>query len=495
MPPRTKDLRLADVQILRRALRDLPPAAAHQAADPPDLNELYAPEGHEGALDPERALVIGNRGAGKSFWSAVLADPRARRAVATQYRRLRLEHTDVALGFHEAAGKREGDKSPSPELLTALCAQATPAQIWRGVLLQALDPQLTGLSPPTKLTETLLWARDNLEDIEAGLRRADTRLHADKRRFVLVFDALDRLGADWPTIRSLSAGVLRFALDLRGYRALRAKIWMRSDQARDPHLFDFPDASKLRAESVELRWRRPDLYGLLFRRLWFHDDEKVREAFKRAIDGRSVRPDATEGQMPPGLRKDESIQEDVIATLAGPYMGTNHRRGRTYLWIHNHLADTFGETSPRSFLIALQRAANSVAEASTTAIDHHAIRIGVQEASIVRVDQLKEDYAWIDEALRPLADLEVPCPPKALLDAWKRNQTLEAILNLQSLQPLELFNVPSPDRGRALLQALISIGVLEERDDGRSNIPDIFRVAAKIKRRGGVPPVKQTARR
>lgn len=494
MPPRTKDLRPADVQLLRQALQELPVAAAHKASDPPDLNELYAPEGHEGALDPERALVIGNRGAGKSFWSAVLADPTARRAVATQYRRLRLEHTDVALGFHEAAGKVEG-KSPSPELLSKLLGDASSEQIWRGVLLQALDPQLTGLCPPDKLSETLVWARENLEDIEAGLRRADARLHAEKRRFVLVFDALDRLGADWPTIRALSAGVLRFALDLRGYRALRAKIWMRSDQARDPHLFDFPDASKLRAESVELRWRRPDLYGLLLRRLWFHNDNKVREAFKRALDGRSVRPDATEGQMPLALRRDESIQEDVIATLAGPYMGTNHRRGRTYLWIHSHLADAHGETSPRSFLIALQRAAHSVAEASTTAIDHHAIRIGVREASIVRVDQLKEDYAWIDEALRPLADLEVPCPPKALLDAWKRSQTLEAIHNLQSLQPLELFNVPGPDRGIALMQALYSIGVLEVRDDGRSNIPDIFRVAAKMKRRGGVPPVKQAARR
>ena len=39
-------------------------------------------------------------------------------------------------------------------------------------------------------------------------------------------------------------------------------------------------------------------------------------------------------------------------------------------------------------------------------------------------------------------------------------------------------------------RALMGIGVIEKRSESRINVPDIFRVAAKLKRRGGVrvPP-------
>ena len=51
---------------LRAALADLTPASSHDATTPPALNQIYAPAGHETALDPDRSLVIGGRGVGKS---------------------------------------------------------------------------------------------------------------------------------------------------------------------------------------------------------------------------------------------------------------------------------------------------------------------------------------------------------------------------------------------------------------------------------------------
>jgi hypothetical protein len=46
-----------------------------------------------------------------------------------------------------------------------------------------------------------------------------------------------------------------------------------------------------------------------------------------------------------------------------------------------------------------------------------------------------------------------------------------------------------------LLESLKTIGVVEERSGDRINMPDLFRVAAKIKRRGGVrPPSAETKR-
>jgi len=489
MPPKPDN-----ATVLRQALHDLPPAAAHSsAAKAPDLAEVYAPDNHERALDPDRALVVGNRGVGKSFWSAVLANDQTRGKAALAYPRLFLQNTDVVLGFHEAAGKAEGP-APSPELLQQLLVSNTPQQIWRAVLWQALGPR-TGLPSPSRLSEVLPWISEHLEAVEAGLRRADAELFAAKRRFVLLFDALDRLGPDWTSIRRLTGGLLRFALDLRGYRALRVKLFVRTDQFHDESLFKFPDASKLRAEYVDLKWRRQDLYGLLYQRLWFNPETEVTAAFKTTakglLPGRWQVIGGSQDRLPSLLRNDEDVQESVFTALAGAYMGANHRRGRTYTWLHTHLSDASGETSPRSFLIALQRAADYAKPELSTPIDHHALRAGVQAASDVRLDQLREDYAWIGEVFAALAQLEVPCLPKRFTDTWKKRSTAKNIHELSQAQhalgPLEIENDPTNPE-EALLLALTNIGVLDRRPDGKINIPDIFRVAAHMKRRGGVRP-------
>lgn len=483
----------AAILALRRALMELPPAASHpSAAQPPDEASLYSPNSHEAALDPDRALVIGNRGVGKSFWSAVLADPALRGKIAPFYPRLHLDRCSIVLGFHEAAGKAEGP-APSPELLRQLLGLHPPQAIWRGVLLQALGSS-AGLTLPGRLRDLLPWIDANLEEAEAALRRADLSLHREQRRLVLLFDALDRLAEDWPTIRRLTDGALRLALDLRGFRALRLKLFMRSDQARDVQVFQFADASKIRAESVDLRWRRFELYGLLCHLLWSHREPTVREAFRACARAVLPRGRARDDSLPAALRDNEAAQEAVISALAGPFMGANHRRGKTFTWLYGHLADAFEETSPRSFLVALQRAGEVAKADLATVIDHHGIRAGVQAASQVRVDQLSEDYAWIRLALAALERIEVPCEAKTITEAWKKRtivpQIRELVQRTQRLGPLELADEPQRPED-ALLLALQNIGVLENRGDGRINVPDIFRVAAKMLRRGGVSPLRR----
>ena len=88
-----------NLMVLRQAIAGLTPATSHDATSPPALRQIYAPAGHESALDPERPLVIGGRGVGKSFWSAVLLDANARAYVATRYPRLAPHQCEVALGF------------------------------------------------------------------------------------------------------------------------------------------------------------------------------------------------------------------------------------------------------------------------------------------------------------------------------------------------------------------------------------------------------------
>jgi hypothetical protein len=471
-----------DHQLLREALAQLPPGAAHQANNPPQPEEIFAPRSHANALDPQRPLVIGNRGVGKSFWSSVLTHDDARERAAAAYPRLPLSSIRAKLGFHEAAGK-DDSPAPSQAVLAQLQSQGRePLAIWRGVLVNALRAEIAEPLPST-LGDILNWMGEDIERAEAALRRADSYFQSRSETFLLVFDALDRLGGSWDAITPLTEGILRLALDMRGFRAMKAKVFMRTDQSKDDSLFRFADASKIRSDEVPLIWRRGELFGLLYNSLL--KTQPVREALMRLAG-----EDAHSG-LGDELLNDESLQETLFYRLAGEFMGAGPKRGRTYTWLYDHLADTFGETSPRSFVTAIARAAEFGPKSKDTPIDYNGIRAGVQTASKVRVEQLKEDYDWIKTVLDALGGLEVPCDPSAFLGRWKERGTVAEMQSEAGAEtrrlPLELATKPD-EREEALLNALRYIGVVEFRTTNRINMPDIFRVEAGIKRRGGVRP-------
>lgn len=476
----------SDVLVLREALGALKPGAAHKANEAPDLADIFAPARHANALDPQRTLVVGNRGVGKSFWSSVLAHPEARDSVSLAFPRLKLTQICAVLGFHEAAGKDTGP-APSPDYLKQLSKEGfEPEQIWRGVLVQALRHELPGvIDLPTSIKDSIEWLNADLNRSEAAFRMADEAFLKKGKTFLLIFDALDRLGKDWEAITPLTKGILRLALDMRGYRAMKAKVFMRTDQSKDDSLFRFADASKIRSDEVKLTWKPVELFGLLYNQLT--KDIPVREALFR-LAGESKNSDITDD-----LRRDEILQEQLFYRLAGEFMGAGPKRGRTYTWIYDHLADTFGETSPRSFITAIQRAADQPPVPKDTAIDHSGIRAGVQDASKVRVRELNEDYEWIDKVMKALAGLEVPCDPAIFVSRWKDRNIIQQLRSdandATSKLPLEVVSCVGPPE-LALLNALENIGVIEFRTETRINMPDIFRVEAGIKRRGGVRPPK-----
>jgi len=354
------------------------------------------------------------------------------------------------------------------------------------VLFKALSDDV-GMQVPQAFSDIIAWLNADTTGAEAALRHADAKFRASNETFLLVFDALDRLGSDWETITSLTKGILQFALDMRGFRALKAKVFLRTDQSKDDSLFRFADASKIRSSAVNLVWRRGELFGLLYKSL-IAKPETCNALYRLAGSDTPADLSAT-------LMSDENVQEELFYRLAGEFMGAGPKRGRTYNWLYDHLADTFGETSPRSFLTALQRAAAFASAPRETVIDHNGIRAGVQGASRVRVDQLKEDYPWIDKVMNALDGLEVPCDPGTFKRRWKDRHTIAGIrsdaIEDSSLLPLEITTGRDDPEG-ALLQALGNIGVIEFRDLNRINMPDIFRVEAGIKRRGGVrPPVSR----
>lgn len=476
---------------IRQRLVDLEPAPAHEADSPPKVEEIYAPLGHEAALDPERPLVVGGRGVGKSFWTGALLNESTRFFIAGRYPRLRLNDCDVVLGFAGVDSKSGGP--PSKDILDDLIGKDgfKPEVIWRSVVLSGLRSYCDDALPKTWRGEDGLvaWAAKDSERLQTVLRTADDRLAKKGRRLVVVFDALDRLGDNWKDIRERSKALMRITLAFRSYKAIKPKIFMRIDQSEDQSLTSFPDASKLLGGKVDLAWDRKDLYGLLYYLLAFnsvsHDTFQV-----MVRDKLGIAFSQKDNVLPIELMTDEQKQESLFTELAGPYMGSDRRRGKTYSWIHNHLADAFGRVSPRSFLMALRAAAQRSGNLENKVIDPKALQGGLQVASQHRVDQLKEEFGWIRTALEPLADLRVPCTDSSIFSRWEAANTIGIIQNSSKngefLEPVEFGE--SGDLSSSLLDAMRRIGVAERRSDGRINVPDIYRVAAKLLRKGGVRP-------
>ena len=468
------------------------PAASHRATEPPDPAEIYTPSHHISALDPDNSLVVGIRGVGKSFWAGALGSEAARSVASAAYPKLALDTYSVDFGFTGF----EGGEAPSPDTVQQYAADADTAKLfWRVVVLRAFA-KAAQIRMPNSYRAAMKEFADS-ETREAAMREADAYFKRTQKRFLLVFDALDTLSTDWPKLRLLTKALLEVTYGMRSYRALRMKLFLRPEQLDDPAV-GFTDLSKLKAGKIDLSWDDVDLYGLFFTRLANH--ETSRAAFGQLVRQQQIELEFQNDRVyvPISLTRQLSMQEKIFIQLAGRYMGSDHRKGKTFTWLPAHLADGFGKVTPRSFLTSLREAASKSEAAEDRVLTIEGIKEGLRAASRVRIDQLKEEYQWIEHALIPLAGLRVPCGETDIVDPWIKRRTVNAIEREAAkkgyLAPSEMPPSDLADKGRTkaqergLLNTLIKIGVLERRIDERINMPDIFRIGADIIGRGRVTP-------
>jgi hypothetical protein len=272
-------------------------------------------------------------------------------------------------------------------------------------------------------------------------------------------------------------------------------MFIRPDMESDREIWSIRDGSKLKQNLVNLNWTTRDLYGFVWH--WFMLDGKTRNEFASlAKSAGKVNVLTSRGEhvvkVPDALLDDETKQKAIFEKLAGSMMGAGSRKGHPYTWIPKHLADAKGLVSLRSFIIALRDAARGSSNTSKTAMTYEQIKIGVQRASYNRVEQLKEDYIWIEDVLKPLKGLATPNE-----DREKADRTFLKIITLKKNEPdclipveLEGLDETDPKIYQNMIEALRNIGVAERRDDGRLNVPDLFQVASGMVRRGGVRPIR-----
>jgi hypothetical protein len=477
-----------DFAAIRRALASLP--SDHDAAGDhsPTVDEIFTPEQHANALDPNTPVVVGARGTGKSFWAGVLGKEDTRRVTAEAYPHLHLDQLIVKSGYAGLLDARTIDNE-IPKNQEQEVEQGP--KYWQAAILRAAKWALSEDEEPQPIRE-VMNRFSAPEDAEKELRTLDKELTASGRILLVTFDALDTLSREWVRSSRLVDALFEAIWALRAYRAIKAKVFIRPEQLEDENL-RFVELPKLRSGRVELEWGQVDLYGMLY---WQLSNQSIGiESFRSVVEdaGIAIPSDVMQRRRHWPLLSDRSAQKQVIAGL---YMGANPKKGGTYDWPYKHLGDAQGKVTPRSFIKLLVEAAKFGQAPAQQVVSAEGIRHGLREASQVRVTELVIEYKWVKRALAPLAGITVPCELSAIFQRWQESDTIKVILEAASNENsgfLPPFPVPSKgDEFVLLANAMIRIGLLGGREDNRVDFPDLFRVAAKMLRKGGVPPRQNT---
>jgi len=479
-------------EIIRLALSELPEGTSHGPA--PGIGEPFLPHSHRKALDQNVLVVTGMRGSGKTFWWSALQDPAIRTLLGEMHPRLApIARAEFLCGF---------GVTPSPEqyptndqLRSMLSNDVEPRIVWRTVHITSLVHEDHPLKNMAEWSERVDYVRRNPSEIERAFHSRDKGLDREDKYSLILFDALDRCAPDWDTVRQLIQGLLQHALEMRSYQRLRVKVFLRSDQADDPEIAAFPDASKVFSSEVQLDWPRSALYGLLWQLLGNGESGKSLRPFLAEEEWPVVGGSGNLHVIPASISSDEEFQRSRFHELiSGPWMGSGPKRGFPYTWIPNHLCDAKRRVSPRSFLTAVRAAAKDTAKHYPDheyALHYNSIKRGVQEASKVRVREVAEDYPWVHMLLDALEGTVVPCPFLDIEGTWNDKDILKQLSEGSISQEESGLPPPGLRQGGAGLRAdLESVGVFRHLSDDRVDIPDVFRIGYGLGQRGGIRPVR-----
>jgi hypothetical protein len=438
----------------------------------PKPENLYLPPAHLKALRLDAHVVVGGRGVGKSFWTAALQSNDLRGQLGQNGSEL--QGLDVSTGF---SNTEDIDRFPNADVFSKFLAQnADPYDLWRAVVLRWVAGKSGHNIPRGDWPTTVSWLKDEPEQAARMMQQ-----NRDWKGLIL-FDALDRTSNDWQHMDEIVRGLLRAVLWLKGFPGLYAKVFLREDQA-ERTVFNFPDASKLKATQAELEWARHDLHGLLWQR-FINAPAMLGERMRKLCAHTPINGIWTVGL---DMKAESDQQRKAFESIAGPWMGRDKRRGVPYTWAVGHLADGRGHTSPRSFLAAIRQAAEDSSERyqqHNFALHYESIKRGIQKASEIRVQEIAEDYPWVPAILSVLKGTNVPAEYQIVKRTWKGNFPLD----LNTVKP-DRLPAQHADRGwDGIRDDLQHLGLIEIKKNGRLDMPDLYRVGFGLGRKGGVKP-------
>lgn len=244
---------------------------------------FYPVPEHARAFAPDVAMVIGERGSGKSELFRAVVEFNLLPAISAFAPKVRLPPLEpgktqwvqaypLASGFPDVTGLQRfvGEGRNQPGRLQ---------KFWFAYLLRVLEKHLMPedkqklndlLSPQGAEVSKIMSAFDKAEEATVlALDRLDANLSKVECWVFVGYDELDTLGGfDWEVMQeAISALVSFWAAYSRRWRRIRAKIFMRTDLFRRSTASLSADLPKLAANRAELYWSDRNLYAMLVKRI------------------------------------------------------------------------------------------------------------------------------------------------------------------------------------------------------------------------------------
>jgi len=313
-----------------------------------------------------------------------------------------------------------------------------------------------------------------LEGVDNGLDQLNAALVQRDEAVCVAYDDLDVLAGEVAAIHELARELLAFWLvQSRRWTHLRCKVFLRTD-IFNAEVLSFPDSSKLRPRSVTLSWTGNSLFRLLLKRLANGEQSlewgRYWEALLPGDCWRSVEP---WGVVP---ATDEASHQRFIGSVIGQYMGSDPRRGLSHPWVTNHLQDARRMVVPRSFLNLFEAAAKRQLEeglprAGGRLLEPTEIQAALQEVSELRIQELAEEYPWVNDLKQVLEANTVPMGRTAFLGL---------------IGKVSWSSPPIHADPKQIAQDLLDLAILRQTSDGRIHVPDIYLYGFRLKRKGGI---------
>lgn len=475
--------------------------AEHESNNEQEFLKNFLPVAdYRRALDPNILLILGGRGVGKTEFFRLLAIPLGREALieSLKIRTLAASKTSWIAGFGRTG--KTLHRFPTPEIIGHEMRNATNIE-WRGfwiglmlgVILQQEEFSLKDFllkeieesvvmvlkDKLSLLSEWFPLVNENFEKINYALDKLDEKLIEIDEWLYVTYDELDRLVPSYTASSAPIRELLALWLDRwRRWERIRPKIFLRTDLFREEFL-GFPDASKLQGHQILLEWKPSLLYQLLIKRL-ANSGREMTEYLQKIPDLIEERSSSLGWS----ATSNEKLFEEFIEMIIGKYMGASPKKGITYRWIPNHLQDGGGRIAPRSFLklfalAAQKKSGQLLVEQSlpgTALLQPSDLQGALMETSEDRIRELaQEEYSWLESLKTSLRGQEVPMLYDKFLETLKSTPWSE-----------KLEKKPPSEKPEEIWQYLLQLGVVENRSDGRINMPEIYLYGFHVKRRGGI---------
>jgi GTPase SAR1 family protein len=140
------------------------------------IKRTFVPPSHVKAIQPENGIVVGMRGAGKTFWTSALSDDSHRKHIREAYKDTKIENnTKVTVGFNASP---LGDFPESDVIASLVAEQGTDSNysaLWRTILARQTDMK-SSFPHSGGWAERFDWVKRNVETVANHFRNYDAGL-------------------------------------------------------------------------------------------------------------------------------------------------------------------------------------------------------------------------------------------------------------------------------------------------------------------------------